>query len=275
MLKKYNEFLIKEFKVGSIDIADMNIYLDGMANSLNDKLYFLNMIKLDLLIDFGSADGTLLNYISMISPEIKLIGYDIDEKMIEISKSKFSKIQFESEWNVIEKTIKENKNEKIGLLLSSVIHEVYSYFGSKIINNFWNKQVFNDNIDYVIIRDMVPSSKFNKMNITDIEKIRKKSNAKQLEEFEDIWGSINDNFRIALHWLLKYRYINNWKRELYENYVPVTIEHLKEKWIPSNWKIIYENHYTLDFIKKQVKKDFDITLTEPTHLKMIIKNDLK
>lgn len=64
----------------------------------------------------------------------------------------------------------------------------------------------------------------------------------------------------------------NWGRELYENYLPITLEYLKNRWIPKDWKIIYEKHYTYEYIKQIVKKDFDIELTQPTHLKMIVEN---
>lgn len=201
-----------------------------------------------------------------------MIGYDIDEKMITQSRKKYPNITFESDWDKVESIIEQNKHLKIGILLSSVIHEVYSYSGGKNIKKFWEEQVFNPDIDYVIIRDMIPSNRFDKMNILDIKKIKEKSNQTYLEEFEDEWGDIGNNFRTTLHWLLKYRYIENWNREIKENYLPITLEFLKTKWIPTTWKIEYENHYTYDYIKNQIKKDFDVDLHEPTHLKMIIHN---
>lgn len=75
----------------------------------------------------------------------------------------------------------------------------------------------------------------------------------------------------SLHWLLKYKYTENWDRELNENYLPVTIETFKNNKIPSNWQIIYEDHYTYDYIKQQIKNDFGVEIKEPTHLKMILK----
>lgn len=275
LIKKYEQFLLEEFKVGNIDISNMDRYLEEMSKGLSDKLFFLNMIDLDILIDFGSADGQILNYISNVKPKIKLIGYDIDEKMIEHSRKKYPKVKFESDWDIVNKIIEENKHLKIGILLSSVIHEVYSYSGGKIIKKFWEEQVFNKNIDYVIIRDMMPSSRFEKMNMIDIQKIKEKSNPKYLMEFEEEWGDISNNFRTTLHWLLKYRYIDNWNRELKENYLPLTLDFFKNKWIPNTWSIQYEDNYTYDYIRKQVKKDFDVDLTEPTHIKMIIQNNHK
>lgn len=269
---KYDNYLI-EAQVGTHDITDMEGYLERMSLGLSDKLYFLNKVDLDVLIDFGCADGILLNYISQVNKDIKLIGYDLDQKMINIAKNKYSHIQFESEWGEIEEFLYENKDLTVGILLSSVIHEVYSYSKSSTIPYFWKYQVFNPNIDYVIIRDMMSSNNYPPVNEEDILKIREKANPKQLNEFEEEWGSIDKDYRTFLHWLLKYRYLVNWGRELYENYLPITIEHLKSRWIPSSWSIIFEDYFIFPYLKGIVKKDFDIDITQPTHLKMIIKNN--
>jgi hypothetical protein len=136
-------------------------------------------------------------------------------------------------------------------------------FGSKFLMKISN----------IIIRDMIPSKHFDNMNLMDVNKIKEKSDPKYLNDFQNYWGDISINFRILLHWLLKYKYTINWKRELKENYLPVSLETLKKK-IPDNWSIIYERNYTYEYLKNQIKKDFDIELNEKTHLQMIIKNNL-
>ena len=271
---KFEEFLKEEFNVGKIGIDNLDHYLDDMSKGFKDKLFFLDKLNLDVLVDFGSADGQMLNYLHKLKPKMTLIGYDIDEDMIKESKKKYPDIHFTDKWEEVLRLLK-NKgvNNTKGILLSSVIHEVYSYSGGKNIKKFWNEQVFNNIFDYVVIRDMIPSSKFNNMNILDVKTIREKSDPKYLQDFEEEWGSIDDNFRILLHWLLKYKYTDNWDRELKENYLPVTLEYLKKKRIPSNWSIMYEDHYVYDYIKSQIKKDFGVDIEEPTHLNMIIKNN--
>lgn len=269
-MKKINNFkdFLYEFTLTSTPIANVEAYINGMNKGIQDKLFFLNKINIKTLVDFGCADGTLLNEIHKIYPDIELIGYDIDETMMQISRERYPDINFYSDWNqVIEKV----KGDDTALLLSSVIHEVYSYGTSSEIRNFWKNQAFNNKFKYLIIRDMIPSTSFDKMNIIDIKKIKEKSDSKYLKDFENHWGDISTSFRVLLHWLLKYRYVINWKREVKENYLPVSLETLKKK-IPSNWKIIFEDHYTYYFLKNQIKKDFDIDLEEPTHLKMIIEN---
>lgn len=266
-MKNFNDFLY-EFTLSFNPISNIDDYISNMNKGLKDKLFFLNKIKIDTLVDFGCADGSILNEIHKARPDIKLIGYDIDGDMIRMSQNKYPEISFYSNWNDVLENI---DGDKTALFLSSVIHEIYSYGSSKEIKNFWKHQAFDDNFKYLIIRDMIPSVNFDRMNLVDIKKIREKSDPKYLADFENYWGDISTNFRVLLHWLLKYKYINNWKRELYENYLPVSLETLKKK-IPNDWNIIYENHYTYDYLKSQIKKDFDVDLDEYTHLKMIIEN---
>lgn len=269
MIIKFNNFIV-ENKINDIPISNINKYLNSMTKGILDKLFFIDLIDTDCIVDYGCADGSILKLIQKIKPNIKLIGFDIDPNMIKICKSNSDGIEFYSNWNDVVFNI---KGESPSLFLSSVIHEVYTYSNAKEIKYFWNDEVFSNLFKYVIIRDMMSSSTYDNFNlhISDLNKIRQNSNKDQLRDFEDYWGNINKNFRTLLHWLLKYRYLENWNRELYENYLPVTIETIKTK-IPTNWKIRYENYSILPFFKDIVKKDFDVNIEYPTHLKMIIEN---
>lgn len=264
-IKRFKQF-INEALVDASPITSMDSYLKGMSKGLADKLFFLDKIDFDCLVDFGSADGYILSEISKSNPDVRLIGYDIDDNMIDISKSRYKNIDFTDNWKEVEYKIKEYKNPVV--FLSSVIHEVYSYSGGRDIKKFWDN-IFNSGFKYVIIRDMMPSIGYEYINSKDILKIKEKSDPKYLSDFENFWGDIGTNYRTLLHWFLKYRYTDNWERELKENYVPITIETLKSK-IPPGYKIKYEDHYVYDFLKKTIKNDFDVELKEPTHLKIII-----
>lgn len=263
--------LFLEF-VGEKPINNIDLYNSKMGLSLSDKKFFINLIKFDVIVDFGCADGRLLKEIHQINPSIKLIGYDIDENMIKISSKNLKGIAtITSDWNEIIKIIKPYKSPLLNL--SSVIHEVYSYSNSNTIKSFWDNKVFSGNFKYIAIRDMIPSSDIHKNEISnfknDIKKVRKIVNPKQLLSFENIWGSINDNYRTFVHFLLKYKYVENWEREVRENYLPVSIETLKKK-IPSRFKIVFEDNFILPYLKNEIKKDFEIEITHTTHTKMII-----
>jgi hypothetical protein len=266
--------------VGKIGISDIHAYIEGMELSSEDKLFFLNNIVPDVIVDFGCADGTILSKIKRIKPSIRLVGYDMDKQMIIKARSRFSDdTVITDSWKEVTKIVSEYKNPT--LVLSSVIHEVYSYSTTKVVKKFWDNQVFGGSFKYICIRDMIPSVEMDRQVhkginsedfMDDVRKIRMKANTYYLESFEDIWGSISNSYRTLIHFLLKYKYTDNWNREVNENYVPITLETLYKK-IPNNYSILTKENYILPNLEEQVKKDFDIDIIHTTHTKMIIKNN--
>lgn len=271
-----------ESKVGDINIADFTKYLTDMEKSFTDKLFFLDMIKPTILVDFGCANASMLSKIQRLRPNIQVIGYDIDKDMLEASKSNLEdcvigetiedfkhKSVLTSNWDLISEYVSNKDN--CAILLSSVIHEVYSYTNPQNINKFWNSQVFGSNFKWVVIRDMIPE--INGVNFKthyrDVKKVKDECDRNVLNRFEKEWGPISRNYRNFMHYLLKYSYTDNLDRELKENYLPITYETLMTK-IPSKYKIKYEDHYILPYLFDKVKNDFGINIRENTHLKMIL-----
>jgi hypothetical protein len=267
------EMFLEEL-VGYSPISNLKSYIDGMNLSLQDKLFFLDILDFDVIVDFGCADGTFLEYISNIKPNVKLIAYDLDTDMLSKTKSRLGrKVVATDNWEEAVNSLIPYKKPLLNL--SSVIHEVYSYSTTSDVKKFWEKQVFGGDFKYITIRDMIPSTELSKSEISqfkdDVRNIRLKSDKYYLKSFEDIWGTISDNYKTMVHYLLKYRFTDNWEREVVENYLPVSIETVKGK-IPSDYKIIHEENFLLPFLKDKVKSDFNIELTSATHTKMIIEN---
>lgn len=251
-------------------IADIQEYNQKMKNAFFDKLFFLGKIKFDALVDFGCADGSLLEKISKYS-KADLFGFDVEPHAVNLSKNRLgNKATVLDNWHEIIGQV--NEYHSPAILLSSVIHEVYSY--DKYVNYFWNDCVFNDKFKYIIIRDMIPSGDIDDVHnfSEDVRKVKSKVNNKYLNDFEKIWGKMEDSYRQFTHFLLKYKYIHNWNREVKENYLPLTISELKEK-IPSGYEIVYESNFILPYLQQEVSRDFGIKFRQPTHTKMIIKNN--
>lgn len=260
--------------IGETPISNYQSYNTSMSRGISDKLFFIDKTNFDGIVDFGCADGLLLSKIH----RGKLIGYDLDDEMISIARSNLDKrVILTSNWNEVLNNIQSCKSPLLNL--SSVIHEVYSYSSSNEVKRFWEKMVFGGDFKFITIRDMIPSVQMDKSRINDfkedVKKIRRSeivtSNKKYLESFENRWGSINTDYRTFLHFLLKYRYVKNWEREVNENYLPLSLETLKSK-IPDNYKIVYEDNFIFNPLKDRVKLDFGVDIRYPTHTKMIIKN---
>ncbi len=266
-----NRFYSFNERVGGVEISSMDKYITGMMKSIQDKLFFIDKIDTDLIVDFGCADGSIISEIKRRRSDIDIIGYDIDDNMLNMARYKNKDCFFTNSWDDVISRI--DKYNSPCLNLSSVIHEVYSYSNSRIIKKFWEKNVFGSGFKWITIRDMIPSIKISKdINFeSDVKKIKNKSD-KYLKSFEDRWGPIDYDYRTFTHYLLKYKFKENWEREVKENYLPLTLETLKKK-IPNSYKIVYEDNFILDHIKSEVLKDFGVLLRHPTHSKLIIKNN--
>ena len=259
---------------------NINSYNNNMSKHIEDKLFWLDKFsdKRYNIVDFGCADGAIINYLcnKEKEPLNTYIGYDISETMIKIAKSNFNgsdsdDVIFTSSWDKVKEVLEEKKRPyKINILfLSSVIHEVYSYSKStEEIDDFWSK-VFDSDFDYIIVRDMmVTYDTYRYVSSDDLKKLyNKKKYGNQIAEFEEKHGSckIVMNF---MHFLLKYRWKINWEREVNEDYFPITVEDFLEL-MESDYNIDYLERFRVPFLDKEIKKDFDITLKDFTHIKVI------
>jgi hypothetical protein len=246
-------------------ITDYTAYNKRMELSMMDKAFFLDKINADAIIDFGCANGALLNAISTMKSDVVLAGYDIDPAMARMAKD----CPIYSDWRSVEKLVGESKHPAI--ILSSVIHEVFHYGSKADIDDFWNK-VFNTGFEFIVIRDMIPGKAIDRAsNVNDVKKVYYKFlGTKALNDFEQMWGSIENNKQL-IHFLLKYRYLTpNWEREVRENYMPITRETLLAK-IPLEYDIIFHEHYTLPYLLQIVRDDLGIEIKDPTHLKLILR----
>ena len=200
--------LFLEELVGEKPISNLQSYIDGMGKTMQDKLFFADMVNFDVIVDFGCADGTFLEHILKINPSVRVIGYDLDETMLSQARSRLGRrALLTSNWEEVENELIRYKSPLLNL--SSVIHEVYSYSHPKVVSEFWSNQVFGGDFMYITIRDMMPSVNLGKEEITqfkdDVRKVKMKTDRYYLSSFEDRWGTIADNYRTFMHYLLKYQ----------------------------------------------------------------------
>jgi hypothetical protein len=250
------------------NIKDYNAYTTRMDLSMVDKLFFVDKIQPDLVVDFGCASGALLKNLKTLCPDVRLLGYDTDPQMVTHSSPE---IDVTRTWANVEYAVAEFKRP--ALILSSVIHEVVHYGSKADIDAFW-KKVFESGFHYIVIRDMVPSRSIDRLScVNDVKKLYHKFlGSKALTDFERIWGSIESN-RNLVHFLLKYRYLEpNWEREVRENYIPIAREDLLSK-IPLGYDIVFHEHYVLPYILQTVRDETGIELKDPTHLKLILRKN--
>lgn len=263
-------------------IKDYDAYQHRMNKSLIDKLFFADKIPDDtsVIIDYGCADGTLLRAMRSIFPTAILIGYDIDEKMIEKSAKGENRenIVYHSNWNLLMAAVGRIRSDfftkglkyKSAVVASSLIHEVYSYGTPEQVTGFWN-EIFNSDFDYICIRDMMVSMPVDRpSDINDVVRVlRKFHRTKPLLDFQANWGSIENNKNLV-HFLLKYKYLTpNWDREVKENYIPLYREDFLAL-IPEAYTVTFHEHFTLPYLMENVLNDMGVVLKDPTHIKIIL-----
>ena len=223
------------------EIKNLSIYNDGMAKSLDDKLFFIPVIgeEITQFEDFGCADGTLLEAVH---------NYD----------------------NKIGAALKKGSC----LNLSSVLHEVNSYCTEEERKDFWDIVSCGD-YDYIAVRDMIyngdENAQSDPMDVGRVYEVVRKGDKDLtlLKEFEDIWGNLYLNKNL-IHYFLKYRYVQNWEREVKENYLGYSTDDII-KLVGDEYEVIYRKDYILPFLYNRVEEDFGIKINTPTHTNLIFK----
>jgi hypothetical protein len=260
-------------------------YLERMIGPMKDKLFFVDQLpeEVRIFIDYGCADGTLLYYLSLekLNKNCYYFGFDEDTGFIASANSKgipnaFFSTSFQDlmhEVFMTQETL--DQNAKTALILSSVLHEIQSYLSHTDINKTYD-EFFGVGPDYVVIRDMgFDPSEFDKptffhdtYSVADgCEQDINLSIA--LKTFTEKWGDIDVCGRLV-HFLLKYKYTDNWVRELNEDYL-INLEELHEDLHLYGYDITYQKYYPLPYLQEMVRKDFGIMLDDNTHFQIIAK----
>ena len=160
-------------------IINLDKYTTSMKTTLSDKLFFTELIESDIYVDFGCADGSTLKALQNIYPNKILIGYDINEDMIQLAKSNTSRILYFSNQTELMNYLNKYKHLSKCLILNSVLHEVYTYSSKEELEEFY-QFVFSNIFDYISIRDMMCSNVTNILvNPSLVFKIYQSENLKQ------------------------------------------------------------------------------------------------
>ena len=272
-------------KIG-IDFEDIKTYIEQMNKGIEDKLFFLNKINFNreesyLFVDFGCADGSMLSVLYEIFEERGIhayyIGYDISEEMIDLAKTKFrfttDSVMFTNDWSEVEDKVNCYSAMNSVLILSSVIHEVYSYAKSEDdVNTFWDR-VLKTGFKYICVRDMMCSHDADRLTSEEnLAKLRDhisfaSSMSRLRREFEDVWGPLGNNLNL-IHFLLKYRWKINWAREVHENYFPIMISDFLHKF-ENKYNLTNLERFRVPFLDECIKNDFEIELDDFTHIKAV------
>lgn len=242
------------------EITNYNTYLARMDVSLPDKAFFVYRAPLArVIVDFGCAAGNLFRYIRSISnQEYIMIGYDNDATMRELASEAADVVcgTLAELREAIERTLEAHNLTMKNVLFnfSSVLHEMNNYEIDDIFS-FINKL----RPGYISIRDMkfrckreFPSERF---YISDEKYL------KQFHSFLAHRGIFLPDLADFAEYLLKYKYTENWERELEEHYFFgfTRAETYYCELINNNkYRPTWDVNYCLPHFDRQIKDDFNI-----------------
>lgn len=246
-----------------VAIKNYEVYTERMSKTISDKLFFLEHLDLsiDTIVDFGCADGSLGLELAKHS-SLHYIGYDIDKTMLD-------KANNNGIWDTyynFQELLKNIDTSRSVLVLSSVIHEVYSYGNEYDVKVFWNR-VFNSGFKQIAIRDMA---------LIDRKLMDMKPNPKDALIITDyIVNTYNEyiplnNFADYSQLLLKYWYKENWDRESKENYFPISLDEVIGKVFNSKYRIDFMYNFSIPYVINKIYSDLGIVYSENTHYKLVL-----
>jgi hypothetical protein len=245
-----------------------------MHKGLFDKLFFADKIDAQTIMDYGCADGALARAHHALFPTINYIGYDSDNEMVKEARYKTAvghPIRFHND-KVKARSDVARSDGPWALVLSSVLHEVYSYKSAEEISLF-HDFCYGNWFDYVVVRDMMMMSPkmYGESDPEQVARVKQVLPAKQLMQWEQQWGFIDDNISLT-HLLMTYRYKENWERELKEDYFALGIDPYLQS-VPANYEPIHFKHYALPFNRYKIQQDFGFDFNVPTHVQIIFKRN--
>ena len=242
------------------EITNYNTYLARMDVSLPDKAFFVYRAPLArVIVDFGCAAGNLFRYIRSISnQEYIMIGYDNDATMRELASEAADVVcgTMEELQETIEHTLAAHNLTMKNVLFnfSSVLHEMNSYEIDDIFSFIKDLRP-----GYISIRDMKFRRK--KEILGNTFRVFDEKYLKQFHSFLAHRGILFPDLADFAEYLLKYKYTENWERELEEHYFfGFAYAELRYRPLIDNnkYRLTWDVNYCLPHFDRQIKDDFNI-----------------
>lgn len=249
-----------------MNLADPAKYTEEMAKPVQEKLFFLDHIRPDILLDYGCADGAITEKIGRYVDRV--IGYEPNSNLRPQVVRSPGNAQYRGDFEgaLTDVHIYSEPSKETCMLFSSVLHEV-------INDGCWGEIAHNIGYlgpDYIVIRDMYISDADKNRRVPEeqIKQTLSQVNLRLVNSFTVEHGPImsRGNF---LHFLMKHRFAYNWEHENREDYLSITDDHLHS--LRQLGNVIFEDHHALPYYQQVFPIRYDYELTTPTHIKMIIK----
>jgi 2-polyprenyl-3-methyl-5-hydroxy-6-metoxy-1,4-benzoquinol methylase len=240
-----------------------------MARALHDKLRVERYIPSDArtVLDVGCADGALTMAMAALRPHTAFLGVDLNESFITQAGAHVralglppARLRFEA---VYLRDLLSREMRFDAVIFASVLHEFYSYGEgiSSVIKALADAHELLRPGGVIVIRDMVLGHYATAATLRCPEiraAIARSAHAATLEAFEAYWGRAATQHALT-HFLLKYRWTENWQRELPETYLGVSVEQYDQMFALLGMTMQTQETYLLDYWRECWRGDFALT----------------
>ncbi len=247
-------------------LQDPHGYLQRLAAGLHDKLRVERYLLPDAtrVLDVGCADGALTLAMAARHPAVHFLGIDLDAAFVAQAQAHARQLAMpnvEFRCVYLRELLAEPPRFDC-VVFASVLHEFWTYGEgiSSVLKALADAHELVGAGGTIVIRDMVLES-YTQQASWRVSSMRAKALASPhtvaLADFEGHWGPVATVAAIN-HYLLKYRYQENWMRELPEHYVPVTSEQYMELFALLGMRVQTHELYLLPFLRQQWQADFGL-----------------
>lgn len=262
-------------------IDDMRAYLSGMSTTLRDKCWWIDKIpaEIDTVVDYGCAQGDLAIMIDSIAPNrFSYIGVDNSEEMLALARHNFGfhhpapiKTCFFRE---LSEAACRCDPAKTVLVLNSVMHEIFSYL-TPAEQKILFIQFFDIGFRAIAIRDMYVPSFDSPCAPAILEKLPMIQNSRHALLWKEFYRAYpySNVLPVAItEFLLKYRYVSNWSRELKEVYLwPWLTTLILDGYLDAgSYRKTEDESFGIPFIQKKIREDFGFDWPYMTHRKVLL-----
>lgn len=229
-----------------------------MAKNVEPKLEFLKFPQasgVTLWVDYGCADGAVTKVLAN-STEAYCFGYDRIFPQVENEKAN---LFFHDTLDVLRAF--KGRCTKVGVFVGSLFHEAYT---EGVTASVW-KDMREIGADVIFVRDMVYWGRMvpepYPVNVDTFK------GHHLWQSFRDYWCKEDSDitWHDYLHFLLKYRFVENWDHELRENYLSINPDALEAEARRNGYECTRRSPFGIPFLAARWKKDFGVDLDVPTH----------
>lgn len=260
-------------------------YLEAMDAISVEKVasasVFFEPKKGNTIVDVGMASGTSTAILAGLFPEMKIIGVDINPKMVQIAQETYNYPNLSFREDDGEKLNTFANNSVNGFFNCSAIHHITSYNGydtNRALNTLRRQVALLKDKGVLIIRDFVkPEEKEVIIELSSIDKPHRPNDAELFIRFSETARSLalvdERGFPI--------REINTTKKDTrrFQAFYTDVVEFIRRKDYYANWDIELQEEYGY-FTQKEFEEIFHelglrIILSSPVYNQWIINNRYK